>query len=101
MGMINWQRGPAGTFAGWQFKPETFTLDSATASLEQLEQALEDCDGCIAAEYPETQAGTYAALDRSAELREALTARFGDHGRAAIDRCFERGMYVAKAAHPR
>jgi len=68
----------------WKFDPKTKRIDLQTASLEELCKALIDCNLCIAEEYPETEAGTYWALDQAALIKVALNKRFPEQADAII-----------------
>lgn len=65
-------------FVTWEFAPKTMVIDVESASLAELEAALIDCNDCIAAEYPETEDGTFRAMRRVDEIEDAIGRRFGN-----------------------
>lgn len=85
---------------GWEFEAATMTIDAGVATLDQLEAAIADCQQCIAVEYPETKAGTYAAIDRSDILKDALKRRFPDHAAGVLSRAHSLASAQSKAHYP-
>lgn len=63
----------AAGMTGWEFEPQTMTLDLRSATDGELLAALRDCQGCMRWEYPERH--SEAAQARANEIRLELERR--------------------------
>jgi hypothetical protein len=77
-------------FRPYALRASTIAIDVTSACLQELEDAIADCNMCFAVEYPETAEGCDRAADIRLACYRAIAERYSKHGTTIMKNIYDR-----------